>query len=153
MSRTVTHCLVKQHYELRRGESFIVTVDESIDVKNWKLLNVLVGIAKPGFPSRLLASEFIKKCDGVTVSNAVIETLQLDSISISQLVCLKSNNARYMLTAGKTLQGLSSRMIDSTCWSHILHLVSEEIRGKLRKAYLYTSSFKSVLVRAPSRRE
>ncbi|CAL8112040.1 unnamed protein product [Orchesella dallaii] len=42
---------LKKTTELCRGKSVIVTVDECIDVKNRKLLNVLVGIARLGFPS------------------------------------------------------------------------------------------------------
>jgi hypothetical protein len=44
-------------------------------------------------------------------------------------------------------------MMHSTCWSHILHLVSEEIRGKLTVADDYIACLKSALVKAPSRRE
>lgn len=139
--------------ELCENESIIAIVDESMDIKNRKLLNILIGVAKPGSPSRLVTSKFVKKCDGATVSNAIVDALHSVSVATSQLVCLKSDNARYMLSAGKTLQGLSSRMIHSTCWSHVLHLVSEEIRGKMKKADAYISSIKSVLVKAPSRRE
>ncbi|ODM91395.1 hypothetical protein Ocin01_15283 [Orchesella cincta] len=110
---------IEKTTEMCCNQSVIATVDESIDIKNRKLLNVLIGWAKAS----------------------------------SQLICLKSDNAKYMLTAGKSLKGLSSRMIHSTCWSHILHLVSEEIRGKVKLADKYISSFKSVLVKAPSRRE
>ncbi|ODM93319.1 hypothetical protein Ocin01_13363 [Orchesella cincta] len=134
-------------------QSVIATVDESIDIKNRKLLNVLIGVAKPGSPARLVTSTFVKKCDGATVCQSVLDSLKLVGVSTSQLICLKSDNAKYMLTAGKSLKGLSSRMIHSTCWSHILHLVSKEIRGKMKLADKYISSFKSVLVKAPSRRE
>jgi hypothetical protein len=44
-------------------------------------------------------------------------------------------------------------MIHSTCWSHILHLVSEEIRGHLKTADEYIACFKSALVKASSRRD
>ncbi len=101
----------------------------------------------------LVTTKFLAKCDGVAVSNSVLETLNTVSIDTCQVICFKTDNARYMLTAGKTLQGLCGRLMHSTCWSHVLHLVSEEIRAKLKKADKYISLFKSVLVKAPSRRE
>lgn len=139
--------------EICRDQDVIVTVDESMDLKNRKLVNVLVGPAQPNISSRLVASKFVQKCDAAAISNVVLEALSTISVKTSHLVCLKSDNAKYMLSAGNTLKGLSRRMIHSTCWSHILHLVSEEIRGQMKKADLYISAFKSVLVKAPSRRD
>lgn len=43
-------------------------------------------------------------------------------------------------------------MIHSTCWAHILHLVAEEIRGKLKLADKFIASLKQSLVKAPARR-
>ena len=43
-------------------------------------------------------------------------------------------------------------MIHSTCWSHILHLVGEEIRSKLKLADSYIASMKAALTKAPARR-
>lgn len=146
-------CDIQTTAEICRDHSVIVTVDESMDLKNRKLVNVLVGPAQPNTVSRLVASKFVQKCDAATVSNVILDALSTISVRTSQLVCLKSDNAKYMLSAGKTLKGLAGRMIHSTCWSHILHLVSEEIRGQMKLADLYISSFKSVLVKAPSRRD
>jgi len=44
------------------------------------------------------------------------------------------------------------RMLHSTCWSHILHLVAEEIRHKLKVADSFISSMKSFVVKAGARR-
>ncbi len=43
-------------------------------------------------------------------------------------------------------------MIHSTCWAHILHLVAEEIRGRLKLADKFIASLKQSLVKAPARR-
>jgi hypothetical protein len=40
----------------------------------------------------------------------------------------------------------------STCWSHILHLVSEELRSSMKMADKYISCVKSALIKAPARR-
>ncbi|ODM87889.1 hypothetical protein Ocin01_18794 [Orchesella cincta] len=63
--------------EMCCNQSVIATVDESIDIKNRKLLNVLIGVAKPGSPARLVTSTFVKKCDGATVCQSVLDSLKL----------------------------------------------------------------------------
>jgi len=43
-------------------------------------------------------------------------------------------------------------MLHSTCWSHILHLVAEEVRGKLKLADGFISAMKKSVIKAPARR-
>lgn len=87
----------------------ILIVDESTDIKNRKLLNILVQPAELHEKPRLAYSKFLDKCDSNTVANAVLDSLRLLEISTSQVICLKSDNVRYMLSAGTTLKGLCPR--------------------------------------------
>ena len=43
-------------------------------------------------------------------------------------------------------------MIHSTCWAHILHVVSEDLRMKFDSAGNFISSMKACLVKSPERR-
>lgn len=84
-------------------------VDETMDIKNRKVLNVLVGPVLPDSQMRIVFTKFVEKCDGRTVANSVLEALQLVEIATDQVICFKTDNARYMGTAAETLKGLCSR--------------------------------------------
>ncbi|ODM87887.1 hypothetical protein Ocin01_18795 [Orchesella cincta] len=93
------------------------------EVRKWIEANVKTGDTLPSETTlrKLLTQEearISKKRRKCVATKASLRR----GVSTSQLICLKSDNAKYMLTAGKTLKGLSSRMIHSTCWSHMLHL-------------------------------
>lgn len=94
---------------LFRGKPLIVMPDETIDILNRKVLNVLIGVAGEEGTFRIVSTKFVDKCDSITVCKHIIDSLHSVSVDTSQVVCLKSDNAKYMLAAGRTLHGLCER--------------------------------------------
>jgi hypothetical protein len=92
-----------------RDKDVILIVDETTDIKNRKVLNILAGPAVIGSRFRLVSCEFLDKCNSVTVSNAILECLRTIDVQTERLICVKSDNARYMLAAGVSLQGICGR--------------------------------------------
>ncbi len=128
-------------------------VDETQDFRNRKILNILIAPAESGRKFRLVASEFLLKCNAEIVVQKILVAIQKVSVTVDKLVGLISDNANYMMLAGKLLMGLNSRFIHSTCWAHILHLVSDEIRLSMKETDRFIAQVKSSLVKAPSRRQ
>jgi len=77
-----------------------------MDIKNRKVLNILVGALNPEAQTRLVTTRFLDKCDSSTVANFILDCLSSISLDRQHLVCLKSNNAPYMIAAGRILQSL-----------------------------------------------
>ena len=48
---------------------------------------------------------------------------------------------------------MNFRLIHSTCWSHIIHLLSEEVRSEFKTADRYIFNVKSALIKSPGRRQ
>jgi hypothetical protein len=87
----------------------IVIVDETTDIKNRKVLHILAGPAELGSKFRLVSVEFMDRCDSVAVSNAILDCIRNIGVRTEQLICIKSDNARYMIAAGTVLQGICAR--------------------------------------------
>lgn len=136
-----------------KDKDILVMVDETQDFKNRKILNVLVAPAEIGRKFRLAYTEILVKCNAEVVIQKILIAIQKIGVTIDRVVMLISDNAKYMLLAGKLLTGLNSRCIHSTCWAHVLHLVSDEIRLGMKETDRFISQVKASLVKASSRRQ
>jgi hypothetical protein len=92
-----------------RNKDVIVIPDETMDIKNRKVLNILVGLAEQNAKPRLVSTTFIEHGNAKTISKSLIETFQSLEIPLDNVVCLKSDNVAYMLACGKTLLGICPR--------------------------------------------
>jgi len=99
-------CLRVLNSSIFRDKDVIVIPDETMDIKNRKVLNILIGPADPDSKLRLVTTKFLDKCDSETISAAVVESLQEIFVPIENLVCFKSDNAPYMIKARRTLKEL-----------------------------------------------
>ena len=84
--------------------------DESTDIKNRKVLNILMSPAEPNAHFRLVYTKFLK--DGYSaaiIANAVSDCVRQMEVDPSRVIGFKSDNAPYMLSAGRTLSGLYPR--------------------------------------------
>lgn len=84
-------------------------IDESVDIKGRKVLNVLVGPLERGSKMRLCVTKFLDKCDGKKMAQEVIATLNILNIPLDNLVVLVTDNVNYNLTAGKKLAVVCDR--------------------------------------------
>lgn len=113
-----------------KGIYFIV--DETTDVKQRYVLNVLVGVLD-GNPckSMLLYSDELMATNNSTVTQAIINACSIlwpNGINYERVLLLLSDQAAYMLKAGQNLKTLFPNMKHISCLAHALNLVAEKIR-------------------------
>jgi hypothetical protein len=84
--------------------------DETADAKNRKVLNILVKPAIPKHNFRLVRSEILDQCNSHKVVQCIVaaatKTLGIDA---NNILCLISDNARYMTAAGRGISVFSER--------------------------------------------
>ena len=129
-----------------------IMADETIDIKNRKILNILAKPLDPNQKFRLISSKVIPVCNSIEVATQIDSALNVHNISKKDVACFLSDNTPYMILAGQKLQGLCENMVHSTCWAHILHLTSEELRMSMPDADKFISAMKAALIKAPDRR-
>ena len=135
------------------GKDFCLCIDETIDIKNRKLVNVLIKTLDLDSNFRLVKTQFVDNCNANTIVDCVLDTLEELKINRKNFCAFITDNAPYMYAAASRLKGLSTRVLHSTCWSHILHLVAEEIRAKFKYADKFVAQMKQSLSKCPGRRE
>lgn len=144
---------IQKSMSILKEKDVFVMVDETQDFRNRKILNILMAPAESDRKFRLVASDFLLKCNAEVVVQKILLAIQKVNVTIDRVIALISDNAKYMMLAGRLLMGLNSRFIHSTCWAHILHLVSDEIRLSMKETDRFIAQVKSSLVKAASRRQ
>lgn len=138
--------------ELCRNQDVILIIDETQDFKTRKIINVLVSPAMSR-QFRLILTEFASRCNAETIVQSTIKALQLIEVPLSQLVAFITDSAPYMLAAGRTLSQINSRCMHSTCWAHIVHLVSDEIRQSMKVTDRFIAKLKASLIKSATRQQ
>ena len=145
------------------GSSYIcVIADESRDVKNRPVLNILFqtltpidklqGDLKELNTPLLVKSVFIENVTHATVSQAIIQVCADFSIDFTKVMLFVSDSASYMMKAWKDI--LSVMWINChhmNCLAHIVALAGNTLRVFMRDVDRCVSLLKSIFVRAPSR--
>ena len=138
--------------QLLRGKKIVVVADESIDIKNRKILNILAKPLRPDTKFKLISSKVIHNCNALEVATQIDSVLADHFVEKKNVNCFISDNTPYMILAGQKLMALCDNMLHSTCWAHILHLAAEELRSNMPDADKFISSMKAALTKAPARR-
>jgi len=161
-ARTVRKTYVPQNYEntlnkVRKivGLNYIyLIVDETSDVKNRYVVNVLVGILN-GEKSKpmLLSTTFINQTNCKTISQCVIDSmikLYNGPPLYDKLWLIVTDRASYMLKAIKQLKDTFPNLNHITCIVHALHRVNLVIKNNNEVNELI-SLFKEIMVKSPLR--
>lgn len=83
--------------------------DETTDIKNRKILNILMAPAEPKASFRLVSTKFMNDCSATAIANAVVKCVGEMKVEPERVVCFKSDNAPTMMSAGRKLKELYSR--------------------------------------------
>ena len=83
--------------------------DESIDIKNRKILNILGKPLEPKLNFRLISSQVVTTCNAITVASQIDKALSEHLVDKTNVLPFISDNTPYMISAGRKLQGLCER--------------------------------------------
>jgi len=140
------------------GENSIyLVIDETTDKQQRYVFNALVGILN-GEKSKpmLVAVRYLDVTNNVTVSQTVNDVCLLiwnGNIYYDRLKLIISDQATYMLKAVSNLKNTYPNLKHVTCLAHCLHRVSEVIRLENKDINELISEIKSVLSKAPIRKQ
>lgn len=115
------------------GENSVyIMADETTDVQQRYVLNILVGVLN-GEPSKsmLISSKQLDAANHETVSQAVISacsTIWPSGINFDRVKLFLSDQAKYMIKAESSLKNVFPQMKHVSCIVHVLNLVAEKIR-------------------------
>lgn len=132
-------------------------IDETTDACKRSVLNVLVGVFG-GTPSKpmLLQTMFLDKTNSTTVQqgvNKALFTLYGPNLPYEKLWLLISDQASYMLAAGKGLKQMFPNMKHVTCIVHGLNRVCELIKDRNKLVNKLIAKMKAILLKSNNRRE
>lgn len=131
--------------------------DETTDAKHRYALNVLVGKlnGEPSAPM-LLSTIFLEKTNNTTVQQGLLKattTLYGANIPFERVRFLITDQAPYMIKAGKGLKVLFPNLKHVSCLVHGLNRVSEVIKDRSLLANIFISKMKAVLAKSHVRRQ
>ena len=102
------------------GQRICITVDETTDICGRAAVNILFSFKNQ---TKLVATKHLIKVDNVTISQLVMTTLQLYSISYEDVIFYISDNASYMIKSFQNLKPFFPNIYHNTCLAHIYNLV------------------------------
>ncbi len=116
---------------------------------------MLVGVlnGNPTIPM-LFKVSFLEITNAATVMQNVIQALHVlwpENIHFNRLKLLISDQAPYMIKAGKDLKTLFTELNHISCLAHALHRVCEKIRKENELVNEYISSVKAIFTKSPLR--
>lgn len=135
---------------------YLIT-DETTDALGRFALNILVGKldGEPSIPM-LLSTIFLEKTNNTTVQQSIMKsltTLYGADIPFERVWLLLTDQAPYMLKAGRGLKQMFPNMKHVTCIVHSLNRVCEFIKEQHRLANKMISKVKAVLSKSHIRRQ
>ena len=134
-----------------------ISVDETTDAVGRYIANVVVGdlcADNPG-PSYLLTCEQLEKTNSATISQLVLNSLQLlwpDGIKFNDVLLFISDAAAYMKKAVRSLAAIFPQMTHLTCLAHGLHRLAEKVRDLYPQVDKFIAAIKRIFVKAGSRK-
>lgn len=132
-------------------------IDETTDCCERFQVNVLVSVLN-GSPSRpmLLHTEFTATCDGPAILRIFIKCCHLlwrsDDPPYERVLLLVSDQAKYMINAGRLIKGLAPRMMHITCLAHCLNRVAERVRDQHEYVDVFVAKLKETMRGSHSRK-
>jgi hypothetical protein len=132
-------------------------MDETADRCERKVLNILVGILN-GEPVKpmLIDVIFLDKTNSSSVQQAFISCCHIlwpQKVEYEKVSLLITDQASYMLLAGKNLKGIFPNLNHVTCIAHALNRVCSSIQENLDFVNKFVSSMKKVFLNSKSKQE
>lgn len=148
---------INQIRQIIGNNMIYLIVDETTDFKQRYVFNVLVGTLN-GEVSRsmLIAVRYLEETNSETVTQAILDVLTIiwpDKLYYERIWLLISDQAPYMIKAGRTLKNFLPNLKHISCLVHALHRVSEKIRDENEKIDELISQTKKVLLKSPKRQQ
>jgi hypothetical protein len=133
-----------------------VSIDETSDVDDIFLANVVVGALKHEQPGEifLLACEVLETVNNSSIAVVFYNAVNLlwpDKVQRENVLLFVSDAAAYMIKAAKALQLLYPTMIHVTCLAHALHRVAEEVRWSYPEVDKLIANGKKIFIKSPLR--
>jgi hypothetical protein len=127
-------------------------IDETTDVKNRYVVNVMVGVLN-GEQSKpmLLTTIYVNRTNFKTISQCIIDALTKlwdGQIQYDRLWLLLSDQASYLKKAVKTMRSLFPNLHHVTCLAHALNRVCIVIKDNYEEVNQLVSLFKEVMVKS-----
>ena len=147
-------CKIQQ--ELCEEDIYLI-IDESTDVEQRYILNILIGKLN-GKRSKpyLVYSKELHEVNNITVCQAINDCCRIvypSEIKYNRLKLVVSDQAAYMVKAVRNLKGIYPNVNHVTCLAHALHRVCEKIRKDHEKTNSLISAIQSILCKSPFRRQ
>ena len=134
------------------GVDVAVLADESTDVENRNVLNVLLKALIPDSKAILISVDFLEKVNASEVAQTIQRSLVDYNVEYQQVRVFVSDNAAYMKVTFKVMKGFYVNMIHVTCWCHILSLVGNCWKDNLVSLDRLVACTKAIFVKSPARR-
>lgn len=132
-------------------------VDETTDALKRYVMNILVGKLDGSFSEPvLLSTTFLEQTNNTTVQQAINQACVLlygVNIPYEKVWFLISDQAAYMLKAGRGLKQMFHNLKHITCLIHGLNRVCEHIKDKFDDVNKLIASMKATLVKSNHRRQ
>lgn len=103
-------------------KSICLTIDETTDRCGRHAVNVLFSFDNK---TKLARTDFLFNVNASTISQFVMDTIHLYSISYQNIIFFISDNASYMKLAYSNLSPFLPKMKHNCCLAHILNLIGE----------------------------
>lgn len=138
------------------GESWIyIQVDEA-RIADRAIASVLVGRldGQPSVSHCLNIVEVRSQITYTSIAQIVNDSLNIlwpDQIFYDRVKLIVTDQASYMLKAGRSLKLLYPDLLHITCLCHALHSVSEKVHSDYKSAKKFVEKFCKILSRAPRR--
>ena len=140
-----------------QGKKIFVSIDETSDVENRYVANVVIGTLEIDGPGEvfLLTSEVIERVNHSTICKLFEKCMFLlwpEGIRHDDVLLLVTDAAPYIVKAGKSIQAFYPKMVHITCLVHAMHRVAEEDRANFPQVDTIVSKTKKIFVMAPFRK-
>lgn len=140
------------------GDSPIyLIVDETHDAKGRYVLNIMVGkLAEKSEKPYLLLTDYLKATNASTIQQAILKALNLlwkGELEFNKFWLLLSDQATYMLKAGRNLKSMFQKLKHVTCLAHCLNLACDDIKTNNGTLNSFIANMKRALCKSHARRQ
>ena len=141
------------------GKLIWISIDETTDVRDRYVANVIVGILDPDFDydPYILDTVFLSQTNNTTISQTVVNSLTLlfpQGIPYDSVLGFITDGAAYMKKAYKdTLRNIFPKMIHIVCVMHGLHNVADKVRLNFPVVDKFILHAKKLFRKSPKNRQ
>lgn len=126
------------------GKYLWVSIDETTDVEQRYIANLIFGIIGESGRSYLFASKVLDATNSNTIASFFDQSINELNIDKNKVLLIVTGAAPYMMKAMRSLNVLYPKMIHVTCLAHGLHRVADFIRTRFSDVNDLISSVKKI---------